>query len=315
MTNRICLQEAREHAWLKGCSLPPSILEAPLYADPLVQELVSKKVTRRAVINIPATYTPHDGSAATTVPLSTEELRLAGYGRNATFVLNPAVPPSTNQVIGQNNGAGPAPAAPSAQGFLPTPPAAAAHIAPVSAPATATTVLPASPSNSEIVNTTGATMGTNSSGGVSALTATSPSRTSPFITEARAPVPLLQNNQGAGPSSFPNAGQNVDGASHSSVLPRTPPRSPSPDAGRTSNSRTRRCILKPSVMDLDTIMETSDVEVSNVDAGRFSQAAAVPRRSARIKAKAAKTRDDAHDSKRKGGPNCATGTSKKRKTR
>jgi hypothetical protein len=149
--SRISLEEAREHPWLRGCVLPRPVLEAPLYEDPLVQELASADGVQPPKMDIPAVYIPQTGKSATTVPLSTQELRMAGYGRNATFILNPPVLPVTIQAAGQNEDAGPAPAHPPAQSATPTSFAPASHPTSVLALVLPPAVPPAGPSNAEML--------------------------------------------------------------------------------------------------------------------------------------------------------------------
>jgi hypothetical protein len=317
-TKRISLQEARDHPWLQGCSIQPAILEAPLYEDLMAQE-ASEGFTRRPMIDIAATYTPHIGKSATTEPLSTQELRMAGYGRNATFILNPLSSPSpvANQVVGQiNNDAGPAPAHPPAQAAIATSSAPALHPAPVLALAPAPAVPPAGPSNAEMLNTAEATMSNISSGALAAVIAASPSRTASFTSTSEAEVSalLLPDDQGAGPSSHHHAGQVADDAFLSSVLPETSLEVQTRIPARTDHSRAKRGILQPSIMELDTIMEAPGPEILNADAGPSSQVAPVLRRSNRIKAKATQIENESTSSKRKDGPHCAAGTNKKCKT-
>jgi hypothetical protein len=311
--DRIGLQEAREHAWLQGCSLPSLVVEAPLYEDPLVQELFDADGARRPMMEIAATYTPHAGKSATTEPLSTQELRMAGYGRNATFMLNPPVPPITNQVVGQNNDGGLAPAHPPSQAATATSSAPALHPASVLALAPAPAVPPAGPSNAEMLNTAEATTSNMSSGALAAVTAASPSRTASFTSTSEAEVSalLLPDDQGTGPSSHHHAGQVADDASLPSVLPETSLEVQTRIPARMDHSRAKRGVLQPATMELDTIMEAPDPEILNADAGPSSQAAPVLRRSNRIKAKATQTEDESTSSKRKGGPHCAAGTNKK----
>jgi hypothetical protein len=131
-----------------------------------------------------------------------------------------------------------------------------------------------------------------------------------LTTEAEVSALLLPDHLVAGPSPR-HAGQVANDAFLSSALPKTSLEVQARIPARTDHSRIKRGVLQPSMMELDTIMEAPDPEILNADAGPSSQAAPVLRRSIRIKAKTAKTENEAIASKRKDGPHCAAGTNKK----